>query len=161
MTVTLWRIAADAPTYTADDLSGTGASITGGRWNRVGVPLVYTSTSIALAALEVLAHRNDASLPLNRYLVCLTVPKPLWDSRTTVNAAALPIGWDASPAGMVSLDYLDAWRSGATSALYEIPSAIVPEEFNILINPVHPDASQITAAKTRRWLFDPRVYFGP
>ena len=79
--VVLWRIAVDAPEYLADDLTGKGAEIVGGRWNRKGRPVLYTSTSIALACLETVVHLKQRGLPMNRYLVKLTVPLDAWAAR--------------------------------------------------------------------------------
>ena len=150
----VWRIAAESPSYTADDLTGRGAEQTGGRWNREGWPVVYASASIALACLETLVHLGD-TLPLNRYLVEITIPDAAWDAR----AIFVPedhVGWDAEPAGMTSLDWGTAWLRGGATALAEVPSVIVPEEKNILINPRHTDAVAITARKRRRFDYDRR-----
>jgi len=95
-------------------------------------------------------------LPLNRYLVQVDIPDDVWTKRDMVDRAAL-VGWDAMPAGMVSLDFGDKWVSSGTSCLLEVPSAIVPEEANILINPAHPDAAKITAVKVRKWVYDARI----
>ena len=61
----LWRIGADPLDYTADHITGAGAKITGGRWNRKGHAVLYASSSIALACLETVAHMNSGGLPLN------------------------------------------------------------------------------------------------
>jgi RES domain-containing protein len=157
LTTTVWRIATDAPTYTADDLSGTGAAIEGGRWNEIDLPLVYASSSRALAALETLVHVKLARLPLNRYLVRIDIPAAIWAAAHIETASSLPIGWDAVPPGMVSIACGTNWAAQKTSAILRVPSVIVPEEENILINPAHPDVRAITATKVRRWLYDPRL----
>ena len=153
----LWRIATDAPDFLADDLSGKGAEITGGRWNRKGRPVVYASTSVALACLETLVHLGQGGLPLNRYLVRLSVPPATWAARETHDASALPVGWDAQPEGRISLDFGDAWLERKSAALLLVPSVVVPEEYNVLINPAHPQAGGIRAQKLRKWLYDPRL----
>lgn len=153
----LWRIGTDAPEYLADDLTGKGAEITGGRWNRKGRPVAYTSTSIALACLETAVHLKQGGLPLNRYLVKVTVPLEAWNSREQHDAASLPLGWDAQPEGKISLDLGDKWLTSVTSPLLVVPSAVVPEEYNVLINPIHPLAHGIAAEKVRKWLYDPRL----
>ena len=153
----LWRIAADTPGYEADDLSGAGARITGGRWNAPGSAVVYTSGSIALACLETVVHFNAGGLPFNRYLVAIDIPDPVWAAARLETSASLPIGWDADPAGRVSIGLGTGWIASGASALLIVPSIIVPEEINILINPVHPDASGITAGKVRKWTYDPRL----
>lgn len=153
----LWRIATDTPAYEADDLSGTGAERTGGRWNRKGTPLVYASTTRALACLETVVHLGSGDpLPLNRYLVEITVPADVWADRVTFDAAA-HVGWDAEPAGRMSLDWGTGWSTAGTSLLAAVPSVIVPEEINILINPRHSAASGLAAIKRRRWTYDARL----
>jgi RES domain-containing protein len=74
---TVWRIATDTPTYEADDLSGAGAKVTGDRWNAAGAAVVYASQTRALACLETVVHLNAGGLPLNRYLVEVTIPDDL------------------------------------------------------------------------------------
>jgi RES domain-containing protein len=157
MPVTLWRIASDTPDYGADDATGEGARRTGGRWNRKGTAMLYTGATRALACLEVLAHLSSKRMPLNRYLVRFEVPEEIWAARTLFDrAAAASTGWDAEPAGLVSLDWGDRWAAARASALAEVPSVIVPEESNALVNPQHPDAARIRIRKVRKWLFDPR-----
>jgi hypothetical protein len=72
-------------------------------------------------------------------------------------AADLPVGWDALPEGKVSLDVGDTWLAGGAAPLLVVPSVIVPEEHNVLINPAHALSKGIVAAKVRKWLYDPRL----
>lgn len=153
----VWRIGADTPRYTADDLSGAGARITGGRWNAPGTALVYASETRALAALETLVHFASAGLPFNRYLVRIDIPDPVWAAAAQETPSSLPVGWDAEPAGAVSIALGTRWIAGAASALLIVPSVVVPEENNILINPAHPDLARLSIIKVRRWLYDPRL----
>lgn len=157
MSQTVWRIATDTPTYQADDLSGAGAKATGGRWNEAGTPIVYTSETRALACLETVVHLNAGGLPLNRYLIAVTIPDNVWTNARTETQSSLPVGWDAEPAGMVSIQFGTAWARSGASALLVVPSVIVPEEFNVLINPLHADSADIKATKLRKWLYDPRL----
>lgn len=157
MSQTLWRIATDAAAYTADDLSGEGAKRSGGRWNVKDIAVVYTSPSQALACLETVVHLNAGALPLNRYLVRIDVPDPCWTAAEVVDLTKLPVGWDAEPPGKVSLDYGSTWIRSNRSPLLIVPSVIVPDETNVLINPSHALASGITAVKVRKWLYDPRL----
>ena len=152
-----WRIATDTPDYTADELGGQGAERAGGRWNARGTPLVYASGSRALACLETVVHLGGGlALPLNRYLVCIELPHDVWVARTVFDAA-VQVGWDALPPGRVSIAWGTAWAQGGASCVAEVPSVVVPEEANLLINPRHPDARRIRARKLRRWLYDPRT----
>ena len=157
MSHSLWRIASDTRDYTADDLSGKGAESTGGRWNERGTPVVYTSTNRALAALETVVHLNAGGLPLNRYLVEIIIPDDVWGSAQACDHTTAPVGWDAEPASKTSSDYGITWSRSNASLFLRVPSVIVPEEQNVLINPRHPDLAKITARKVRKWLYDPRM----
>lgn len=154
--VTLWRIGTDTPDYEADDLAGKGAEMSGGRWNRVGTPLVYTSTTRALTCLETVVHLAKKPLPLNRYLVRISVPAAAWSAATELDPETL-VGWDAEPAGKASLDWGTNWAGSAATLLARVPSVIVPEELNVLINPGHHDARSVKASKVRKWLYDTRL----
>ncbi|NIA00461.1 RES family NAD+ phosphorylase [Massilia sp. CCM 8734] len=156
MTVAVWRIAVEAPTYTADDLSGTGAKMSGGRWNSKGTPLVYSASNIALATLETVHYLSNGGLPFNRYLVRIDIPEIVWDARQAL--APLPGGWDAIPAGLTARNAGDRWAASGTTALLLVPSVIVPDEYNVLINPQHSDAAAITATTIKRWIYDPRFF---
>lgn len=151
----IWRIAVDAPGYQATDLTGRGAEMTGGRWNPKGMPVVYTSTTQALACLETLVH-IAVPLPLNRYLVRISVPEAAWRARVTFEAAS-HVGWDAVPPGQVSINWGAQWLAGGSSLLAAVPSVVVPDEFNVLINPKHGDIDKVKVTKLRKWLFDPRL----
>ncbi len=157
MSRTVWRIAADTPSYEADDLTGAGAKATGGRWNPRGAAVVYASGSVALACLETMVHLDAGGLPFNRFLVAVEIDDDVWSSARRETADSLKLGWDAEPAGRVSLAFGADWVRSAASAVLIVPSAIVPEEANILLNPTHPDAARLTARKVRRWLYDPRL----
>jgi len=154
--VTLWRIGADTPDYEAHGLSGKGAERSGGRWNRVGTPLIYCSVTRALACLETLVHLAKHPLPLNRYLVRITVPAAAWEAAVELDGATL-VGWDAEPVGRASLDWGMTWASSRSSLLARVPSVVVPEEFNVLINPTHTAIAGVKAQKVRKWLYDSRL----
>ena len=154
----LWRIATDTKDYEAHDLGGKGAEKTGGRWNRPGRPVVYTASSVALACLETVVHLNAGDLPLNKFLIRIEVPEPVWRGHRKLTPADLPVGWNAIPEGKVSLDVGDVWLRDAAVALLVVPSAIVPEEYNVLINPLHADAAAIKAVKERPWFYDQRLF---
>lgn len=156
MTVPLWRISVEAPTYRANDLSGTGAKISGGRWNSAGTPVTYCSTNIALATLETVLYLRAGGLPFNRFLVRIDIPDAVWRARTVLDP--LPAGWDAVSSGLTSSMTGDAWAASAATALLLVPSVIVPDEFNVLINPLHADSSTITATSIRRWMYEPRFF---
>jgi len=153
----IWRIAPDTADYGADDLSGKGAQRTGGRWNRKGAAVLYCSSTIALACLETLVHLSGSvSLPLNRYLVRISIPPSAWRDRAVLDPAG-HIGWDSEPPGLISIAWGNEWVRSVRSLIAEVPSVIVPEESNILINPRHRDAKRLRSRKVRRWTYDPRL----
>lgn len=152
-----WRIAADTPDYGADDLTGKGAEKTGGRWNRKGTPLIYASASIALACLETLVHlAGGVPLPLNRYLVRIPISPTAWRKRTVFDPSA-HVGWDAEPPGLVSMNWGTEWARSGASLVAEVPSIIVAEEANILINPAYFGAARLKVTKLRKWSYDLRL----
>jgi RES domain-containing protein len=124
--VLLWRIAADTLNFEADDATGKAAEKTGGRWNRAGIAMLYSSISRALACLETIAHLGAGALPLNRYLVEIAVPKRAWDSAVTLGPTQL-VGWDALPHSQTSLGWGTTWALGKASLLAKVPSIVVPE----------------------------------
>ena len=157
MTVSLWRVASDTPSWTAEDVAGKGAAHKGARWNHIGEHVTYAATSISLAAWETRAHfGKGAKLPWNRYLVRIDVPDDVWAARQVL-ARPPPVGWDAIPEGLVSRALGSGWLAAAATALLAVPSVIINEEDNVLINPAHIDAARITATKVRRFIYDHRV----
>ena len=149
----LWRIAAETRTHLADDLSGGGAAAHPGRWNDERQAVLYTAPTIAIAVLETAAHMDDAGLPLNRFLVSLQVPAPVWKLREVVRAAALPVTWSAIPAGRASVRFGSEWLASLRSPILRLPSVIVPEEWTALVNPLHPLAKKITATVVRPFAY--------
>jgi len=153
----VWRIAKDTQDYRAIDLTGAGAKKVGGRWNSKGRPVVYASATIALATLETLAHLGERIAIRNAFLVRIAIPEAVWDKREYVTSADLDPTWAAEPPGTATTSFGDAWIDGGSSALLLVPSVIVPEESNVLINPAHPDAKKITAQVERQYIYDPRL----
>ena len=151
----LWRIATDTPNYTSDDMTGAGAKISGARWNRPGIAMLYCGTNISLAVLETFVHLKAGGLPLNRYLVEIDVPDDVWNK--AVDMRNPPVGWDAIPAATVSLNTGDNWIKNNTSALMVVASVVIPEEYNVLINPLHSHTKKLSVRKVRKWTYDSRL----
>jgi RES domain-containing protein len=150
----LWRIAAETRHYRADDLSGQGAAKFPGRWNDAGQAVVYTAPTIAAAVLETAAHIDDAGLPLNRFLVEVTVPADVWKVRIVLGVTQLPVAWSAIPSGQASVTVGAKWLREQRSAILVVPSVVVPEEQVTLINPLHPGMSKISARAIRPFEFN-------
>lgn len=147
----VWRITRER----YQTLDGEGARLNGGRWNSEGMPVVYTSTTLALAALEYLVHVDPEDVPEDLVAMQIQVPDGLPDER--IRASDLPVDWNEVPNHPACLERGDAWVKDARVAVLRVPSAIVPEEENVLINAKHTDAGQITVARTRPFAFDPRL----
>lgn len=107
--------------------------------------------------LETLAHLGDDIHCRNRFLVAIDIPAKLWTERQTLSAQDLPQTWLAEPAGMDTVRLGDHWLTHANELLLLVPSVIVPEEFNLLINPGHKHARQIKARVVRPFIYDPRL----
>jgi RES domain-containing protein len=156
LSVILWRIAQETREYRADDLSGLGAAKVGGRWNSIGKAMVYASRSVALAYLESLAHVGR-EVPRNRFLIRISVPDRVWDRMLWAKEKELPRIWRADPASQSSAQFGDKWLASGKSALLCLPSVIVPEDSNVLINPAHEDAKLLRVKVERQLLYDPRI----
>ena len=128
------------------DLAGEGARRYGGRWNQPGHPVVYAASNAALAVLEVRVHLDLTPDLLPDDYVLLTI-----DLRemATEEVAAIP----ADPAA-----FGDAWLPEQRTPVLRVPSLIVPESFNLLINPAHPDAERASVISRRRFAFDRRLW---
>lgn len=155
--VVLWRIAKHTTQYQATDLSGGGAKTTGGRWNSKGIPVVYAATTIALATLETLAHLGDNIAIRNTFLVQITVPAALWKKRQIVEVKNLSPTWLAEPPGSTTINFGDDWLRNLSAPLLLVPSVIIPEEYNVLINPAYPGSGNIQASVLRQFIYDPRL----
>ena len=152
--VPLWRIATKTQEYGPADISGRGAAKYPGRWNATGEQVVYAATTLALAVLETAAHLPDGGFPLNRFVVQLMVPFPIWEARLERSARAMDPAWCTIPSGPISVGIGSAWYQSMTSALLLVPSVIVPEEWVVLMNAAHPDAKEIAARTVRPFAFN-------
>ncbi len=154
----VWRIASQSLGYSAKDLSGTGAKITGGRWNSMGIPVLYCAESPSLACVETLVHLGTSDLPLQRYLVAIDIPDRIWKTREILEKETLPINWNICPPSKSSIDFGNAWIKSEKSVLMSLPSVIVPEDSIFIINPLHKDSSLINASVVRKWEYDIRLF---
>ena len=145
----LWRISNHA------SLSGDGGLHASGRWHTRGRRIVYLADHPASALVEIMVHLEiDAEdLPTHYHLLGVDVPDEL--PITTLNKGELPDRWHEQTA--LTRTRGDNWLREAPTALLRVPSAIVPDASNYLLNPAHPDAGRIAIAFTTRAAFDPRL----
>jgi RES domain-containing protein len=148
-----WRIA-DA--RFGASLSGEGGLHASGRWHRAGVRIVYLSEVLSLAALEVLVHfrRTDLAVPFQS----LRVEIPDRMGIETLAADRIPADWRAEPPSASTQALGLEWLAARRSALLRVPSAVIPQESNYLLNPLHPDAGSVRASPAEPFTFDPRLW---
>jgi len=148
----VWRLARSI--YPA--LDGEGARRYGGRWNAPGTPVVYTAASLSLSALELLVHLNPDQLPGDLMAYAIDIPDGLEVQR--IDEEELPEGWDRRAEDAELRRLGQAWVAGEDAPVLDVPSAVIPEERNVLVNPRHPDASEVTVSRERPFTFDPRLF---
>lgn len=147
-----WRIAKRA--Y-ALDLNGTGARLTGGRWNSPGVAAIYAGMTAEIAAMEKLVHSSDL-LPKDLVLAVILLPD---DAKLYVRYSVkdLPDGWDALPSSASAISIGDKFLLDSKHLGLFVPSAIMPEATNVVLNPNHPAFANVTISVVRPFEFDSRL----
>ena len=149
--LTVWRIL--TARFADSAFSGEGARRYGGRWNRKGVPLVYTAGSQSLAMLEMLVQ--DQPLRARYLMIPAKVPTDLAIARVTTGQ--LDPDW-RDAAALEALRALGTqWAEGLTTAVLAVPSAVVPAETNYLLNPRHPDFARIRVGDPQVLITDLRL----
>jgi RES domain-containing protein len=148
----LWRISNHL------SLAGEGGRRAPARWHSAGSPIVYLAASPPGALIEVLVHLEikDKTLPSTYTLLRVTVPDKL-----LIPALKSPKGDAGKEDEALTRKLGDAWLKSRRSALARVPSAIIPNTFNYLLNPLHPDASLIRIAASVRAVYDPRLLKQP
>jgi len=149
--VRAWR--AVRPAYAANPLSGEGAARAGSRWNSPGVRLGYASTSRPLAVLETLVHATRGFYPVDAVLVPVDVPDEM-----VADVPSLPKDWSQLPYSAGSRLIGDHWVKLGASLAMLVPSAVLPAERNVLINPGHVLFSQIRIGEPELNAFDRRLF---
>jgi len=148
----LWRICRQV--HAADAFSGDGARLYGGRWNSAGVRVVYTSTSLALAAVETFVNLEPNLRPDDLVSIECVVSDEIKTQAVAVDS--LPRIWNKADESLRGVG--DTWvRAGKTLALY-VPSAAIRGEWNVLINPAHPQFKKIEIREPKPFEFDLRMF---
>lgn len=150
--ITAWRLLKSRHATAAFD--GEGARLYGGRWNSPGTRVAYASDSIALAALEVLAHLQSTAVLQAYSVVSLSFPD---ESVELLQTTSLPARWRRFPSPPENQAIGDEWVAQGRSLILRVPSAIIPSAANVLINPSHPDFGKVVIGRPERFVFDPRL----
>ena len=136
-----------------NDLSGAGAKAFGGRWNSIGMPMLYLTSSRSLAVLEVLVHLQPTFIPDDYYMITIEAP----DDFEVVDIKQLPKNWKDAPDEHNLKPIGDRFLAEKKHLLLQVPSSIVSEEFNYLANPFHEKASKLNVLKIDPFGFDSRL----
>jgi len=149
---TAWRLTKTKQLRHAFD--GEGARLYGGRWSSPGRRVVYVSESLALAVLEVLVHVQDAAI-----LPAYSTIRVTFDDALVilVNSSSVPKNWRQSPPPPEAQAVGDAWIDAASSAILEVPGAVVEREHNYLINPAHKDFNVVATEPAAPYESDSRL----
>ncbi|GAB3195801.1 RES domain-containing protein [Pontibacter aydingkolensis] len=139
-----------------NDLSGKGAELAGGRWNSKGIPMLYTSESIALCTVEIAVHMPLGIVPLDYYLVRIELPD--FEDMPEIKLEDLPEVWKTFPHANVTQELGDNFILSEKHLVLKAPSATVQDNYNYLINPRHPDFSKIKVVGSEPFEFDKRLF---
>jgi len=137
----------------ADDLSGTGARLYGGRWNSEGRTMVYLASSRSLAILESLAHLSPTNIPVDYVMLTIDAPDDFFE----INIKLLPDNWNEYPEPNILKQIGNSFLQKNEYLLLKVPSAIVVQEFNFLMNPMNVKAGSVKIIDKAPFSFDERL----
>lgn len=151
--ITVWRLT--KAKYAARALSGYGSTLRGGRWHPRGRPVVYCASSPSLALLETLVYVERLDLLRFEYVA---IPVTLRQDRVErIAPDELPADWRAWPHPASTQALGARWLDEQRSVALEVPSAVVPRERNVLLNPLHPCFREVAAGEPEPFPLDPRL----
>lgn len=152
MSVVAWRIVKSR--FAKQAFTGEGARRFGGRWNSPGHAVVYTAESQALAALEILVHVDSEKLLRKYVAIPVTIEEDLISS---LDMAKLPRNWKAFPVPPATRMLGDHWVFSRESAVLRVPSVVIPNESNYLLNPLHKDFKKLIVGAPKLFRYDLRL----
>ncbi len=135
----------------ASDLSGEGSKLYGGRWNHKGIPCVYLGSSRAMCVLEFSVHVKREEIPNDLVFVEIILPQC---EILELSVNNLPKEWSELS---VSQDIGSSILKENKYLIFQVPSAIIPEEFNYILNPLHPDFSKVIIENISAFQLDNRI----
>lgn len=154
MKLRVWRVCKTEWAATAFD--GEGAKTYGGRWNSPGISIVYTASSLSLATLELLVHLGVKATPKPHTAIPADIPDDLEIDQVTVDE--LPHNWKDDPPPLMLASIVEQWIQSNKSAILKVPSAVIEEEWNYLLNPHHSEFNKILIGSAKPFQFDRRLF---
>lgn len=140
----------------ASTLSGKGAALKGARWNSIGVEIIYTASNRSLAMAEVAVHFTFATLPTDYMMVTIHIPDNI--SLKKLNMTDLPVDWNTFPHPISTQAIGDKFIAGNKHCVLQIPSSVTQGDYNLLINPNHPEFARIKIIEVEKFPFDKRIF---
>jgi len=137
-------------------LSGKGAAIKGARWNSAGVEMIYTASNRSLAMAEVAVHLTLATLPSDYVMLTIVIPDDV--VLVKISEKELPADWNEFPYRHTSQRIGDDFVMENRSLALQIPSVVTKGDYNILINPHHPDFKRVEVVEIAPFPFDRRIF---
>jgi RES domain-containing protein len=150
----VWRL---TPPRYAQHLDGEGARLVGGRWNSPGRPALYTSSHLSLAVLEVFVHLAPELRDMLPELDAVRIAVPSDQGVVEIEIEQFEGLMAASDPLAACRRFGDDWLSRASELVLKAPSVLVPEDPNLILNPLHPGMRQVEIESSRRFRFDPRM----
>lgn len=148
----VWRIASAAHAT----FDGEGARRYGSRWTPRGIPAVFTSATLSLAALERFVTTDPDLEPVGLATIAVDIETNI--AIETVTVADLPADWRTYPAPPALAVIGERWLREAKSAVLSVPSVVIPNERNFILNPTHADFVRLTINPSEPFSFDPRMW---
>jgi RES domain-containing protein len=150
--VRVWRIAgaAHAP------FDGEGARHHGSRWTPRGIPAVFTSATLSLAALEQFVHTDSDLEPTDLLAIPVEIPDDI--ESDAVELETLPADWRTFPAPPALAAIGDQWFRASRTAVLSVPSVVIPHERNFVLNPTHREFPHVVIGRSEPFSFDPRMW---
>ena len=137
-------------------LDGMGGLYGPGRWHKKGFPVIYTSEHASLAAWEKIVHvASFENIPNNLILVKIEIPE--WVEIQTVPQNILTEGWNSFPFINETINYGTSFLLKKEYLALKVPSVIIPDEYNIILNPLHPEIKECKVISSNPFLFDKRI----
>ena len=148
----VWRIAGRA--HAAFD--GEGAGRHGSRWSPRGIPAVFASATLSLAALERFVHTDADLEPVDLVAIPVDIAENI--QTESVDPKTLPANWRSFPAPPALAKIGEQWLRASKTVALSVPSVVIPHERNLLLNPAHRQFAQLSVGRPEPFSFDPRMW---